>query len=336
MGFRMDNNLITTLHVIDRLCEIQIKTDKGAVMVHKEEFQELDNEVVFAPYTQNMQVLGLAKYKIATVGMSMFDMAVVRIVGKMPYVRTSGLLKKNRSMFYVSYHGSTAKGFSGAPYVQGRNIYGMHMGSTTGTHNMGLDATYIQAMVRGLDEAYPWEKYKKRAARMKGKVTPSGGYLETHDGYKRVDASKYNDLVEQGIVDWGELMDKMEYDQPEADLPSANREHLEHDDSDSDQDFRSRGLPTMDRPRAVASNCPIAGISTDPAEVVFYPGSQQKQGTPILTNQTFQHSREFTDHLESILAQRNDLSPTIRRSLRKATNFLKSQAMKNSTESSKQ
>nr|QOW03290.1 hypothetical protein [Kisumu mosquito virus] len=60
--------------------------------------------------------------------------------------RSIGHVNRHPQFGFVEYTGSTASGFSGAPYYFGRTVFGMHLGS--GTVNLGYDAAFLKSELR--------------------------------------------------------------------------------------------------------------------------------------------------------------------------------------------
>lgn len=81
--------------------------------------------------------LGVATAKIPKSGCNDSMFAHVYSQGK----RSVGMLSPHASFGMVVYRGSTARGFSGAPYYLGSYIYGVHLGSSA--LNLGVDIQYI-------------------------------------------------------------------------------------------------------------------------------------------------------------------------------------------------
>lgn len=89
-------------------------------------------------------------------------------------VCTYGLVKPGSTVGYVDYSGTTLPGFSGAPYLLGKIVVGVHLGS--GTTNMGLDGASISVLVAG-------------------RVTPEGGSAITTDLTEIYDNQHHDDPI---------------------------------------------------------------------------------------------------------------------------------------------
>lgn len=144
--FWVDEGLLTSAHVIDGYEYCCIYRDEN----HKIELKTSVFEVGQGDYAccrnpvQITQRLGLSKGKLANVAIQKDSGVSVNVTafGK----RSIGFLNQHPQFGFVEYTGSTAKGFSGAPYYFGRMVFGMHLGADS--VNIGYDAAFLKSELR--------------------------------------------------------------------------------------------------------------------------------------------------------------------------------------------
>lgn len=152
-AFRLGDHLVTAWHVIDPLKEIWLSSKAAMVSVRPEDWQDMQNDVALLRDNTTLNKLSLKKPKIASVGTTIHASQFVSIAAKKPHYQTMGQLKASPTNFFVVYYGTTSAGFSGAPYMSANTVYGMHIGANS--NNIGLDATYLQAVCRSTQESDP-------------------------------------------------------------------------------------------------------------------------------------------------------------------------------------
>ncbi|APG75748.1 hypothetical protein 1 [Shuangao insect virus 9] len=148
-AFRSSNYLVTASHVIDQVEIVKITTEHASIEVPTSLFRQVEGDLSIMPVTdQVLAPLKLANGRLAsheaTEGSGLF----VKIGGFGS--GSLGMLKPNPAFGFVEYTGSTVPGFSGAPYVVGDVIYGMHLGG--GAQNLGYSGAYISMLMRALQE----------------------------------------------------------------------------------------------------------------------------------------------------------------------------------------
>lgn len=150
VGFRVADKIYTACHVVVDAISVLLRTEFGEVEVSQGVFYQLaDADLAYTLWTnETFQKLQLTSGKFSTVCVD---------EGNGTYVmtdawekRSMGLLTSNPSFGYVTYKGSTTAGFSGAPYYLNNTIYGLHLGSQG--YNVGLDASYVVALIRSRQE----------------------------------------------------------------------------------------------------------------------------------------------------------------------------------------
>lgn len=347
MGFRAGKWLVTAWHVIEPLQEVMLSNGEKTVKIDRDAFFEMENDVAACLYTSALEKLGLAKLRLTTPGTGKYDMQYVAIVGKKPYQKTIGCLKASRSMYYVNYEGSTTHTFSGAPYINGKSIYGMHVGSHS--TNIGVDASYIETLLSLRDESYPWESLLTHGRRYEYRETQDGNMIaRTKHGYKAMS----KDLKDQYLAGLAEEIDETEekyqavassaqdfverlhsqgkkswaYDYESKDWAiKQGVEMLEHVDNEPALNSQRAPQPSEVAP-VIASSCQSTGSLS-----IAESNAEDQKLTPLLEilksiPRTLHEdqTKALTAHLESILAQSKDLSANMRRSLKTSVRFLKS------------
>nr|UYL94337.1 MAG: putative trypsin-like serine protease [Enontekio sobemovirus] len=144
--FWVDEGLVTAAHVIEGFEFLSIYRDEEHRIDVKPEIFEIghgDYAVCRDP-TLITQKLGLSKAKFSRLAIQKGSGLSVNVIA-MGH-RTIGFLEPHAQFGYVRYSGSTAKGFSGAPYYFGKHIFGMHLGSDS--HNMGYDGAFLKTELK--------------------------------------------------------------------------------------------------------------------------------------------------------------------------------------------
>lgn len=141
--FWVDEGLVSAAHVVDDFPYLCIyRDDDHKVNISSDRFIIGDGDyAVCRDPTDIVQKLGLSKAKFSRLAVSKDSGVSVHVVAFQR--RSIGFLQTHPQFGYVTYTGSTIKGFSGAPYYFGRMIFGMHLGS--GSTNIGYDAAFLRA-----------------------------------------------------------------------------------------------------------------------------------------------------------------------------------------------
>nr|AMO03210.1 hypothetical protein 1 [Prestney Burn virus] len=103
--------------------------------------------VYFTPDQPTTTKLGITKAKCPTTRLRTRE--AVMAFGR--EVRTQGMLSSMDDSVYVSYHGTSAGGFSGSPYMAGNYAYGIHIGSTH-EQGIGLDMGFVNMKLKFLTQ----------------------------------------------------------------------------------------------------------------------------------------------------------------------------------------
>lgn len=138
--FRVDDYLLTAMHVLTGAETVHVKTKHATVKVGLDKILDLTNDVAALKLDQaDMAKLGLKKLKLNDTLIDQRTYANVHGLG-----RQSGghIWRSKEASGEVLYGGSTLAGFSGAPYMFGPGlVVGMHIAG--GTNNIGIAAPYL-------------------------------------------------------------------------------------------------------------------------------------------------------------------------------------------------
>nr|UGO57385.1 MAG: hypothetical protein 2 [Riboviria sp.] len=199
MGFRMDDFFVTATHVIEDLAEVWLQTKTGRISVDPSIFVQKESDVAYCIMGKGFVNLGLTKFKVCSPGVGLGAVHYVSVRAKQQALETKGMIRPSDDLCYVSYNGSTTYGFSGAPYVSNKAIYGMHVGSYNS--NIGVDATYIRTLISCGKEAAHFTTDQKlngwlMADEVKGKMLQDGGFaVTTAKGFRFVPDEEYRALL---------------------------------------------------------------------------------------------------------------------------------------------
>lgn len=143
--FWVENYLLTAGHVVFDYSSIKIVNGDNEYIVPSDHWVLKEGDLAMLPvqpgFTSKLQ---LSKGKLTRKG-------ATNQCGLMAHAvafgqRSSGFVDPHEQFGYVTYAGSTVKGFSGAPYYLNNTIFGMHLG---GNHvNLGYDAAYIRSLLK--------------------------------------------------------------------------------------------------------------------------------------------------------------------------------------------
>lgn len=146
---RLGNYCLTATHVISGHNQVRIKNATGHFDVDIKNLKSLDHDISwFEVDVRLWSRLSVVSAKVSKVGVS--NDTFVNVVSRGQ--KSIGLLKNHPAFGMLIYNGSTARGFSGAPYYLGSNILGVHVGA--GSLNMGVDIQYIYAVMLRYESGY--------------------------------------------------------------------------------------------------------------------------------------------------------------------------------------
>lgn len=347
MCFRLDDTIVTATHVIDGLESCWIQSKSNRVQVEPKIFTQKESDVSYCLIGDTLQSLGLVKWKVCSPGIGLGAVHYVSVRAKINPMETQGMIRASDDLCYVTYNGSTTYGFSGAPYVSGKAIYGMHVGSHN--TNIGVDATYIKTLISLQQESGPevagWLRNEET---VRGKPLQDGGYaVPSFKGYRYVSDSAFEEYLEKkgknrtntGVFErtdfnWYDATEELgggpDYE-PECQKLEPELEPM------ANQALNYNGFckPANRTPAVVLPAMKSTGMTVEinPAPV------QPKRRKPLHLTLPLQHlsgmqMKELTGVLESILAQQNGASKSMQGSLKRSINALKLLATENSPISS--
>lgn len=148
-GIRIDNCLIIPDHVYSERDKALVQVSGKQKYLDLKELpypQHIDTDLLMinmADHPSELSMMGVSK---ATICHEMSDNGnQVTIVGPLS-LGTTGILKWTDNDFgVVEYSGTTAGGYSGAPYMKGDHVIGIHLHG--GRTNGGYSASYVYAMM---------------------------------------------------------------------------------------------------------------------------------------------------------------------------------------------
>lgn len=145
-AFRVGGRIFTAGHVVEGYMRLALVSGAGdAFELSVADFSSWEGDVATADYTNEMHAvlgLGAAKFSQGSVLEGSGAFASCHAFG----VTSMGFLSDHPSFGFVQYSGSTAKGFSGAPYINGQTVYGMHLGGAS--ENIGYESAYLSMLIR--------------------------------------------------------------------------------------------------------------------------------------------------------------------------------------------
>lgn len=153
-GFMTEGWFITANHVIEGASQVRIKTELDTLELPRKRFEEIEGDVAFLKLSnEEASRLGLRRAKLMGHGVRSNSGLFVKCQA---FQKSSmGMLENHPAFGWVSYHGSTVKGFSGAPYFVGNTVFGMHVGGLK--TNIGYDAAYLRMLVLSrLEDSEEW------------------------------------------------------------------------------------------------------------------------------------------------------------------------------------
>lgn len=122
-----------------------VKGTQSHVSIRNKHREMLDTDLCCISMTdKEFSIIGISVLKLDSVSAKGDFVAIVGPVGK----GTTGVLKNDlRNFGRVIYEGTTVHGYSGAPYVKGPFVLGIHQRG--GTVNGGFSAHYVWMLVKG-------------------------------------------------------------------------------------------------------------------------------------------------------------------------------------------
>lgn len=148
-GFLTKFGFVTAYHVVAGVNEVQLRRGDKHIIMSPERFIEVENDMAYAMLTsQEITALQISQGEMTNAIIPKRSGVSVKITAFGQ--QSMGLLEKSSIFGVCYYHGSTIKGFSGAPYYVGKKVYAMHFGASN--LNMAFEAAYIYMVLAGLRE----------------------------------------------------------------------------------------------------------------------------------------------------------------------------------------
>jgi len=231
---RLENWLVVPLHVIVAhktvlLLSVYQKdgTVQAAHRVETDEFFDIEGDLTAIKLEEKtFSLLKLKKANVAVLdGPSQVS---ITSAGKEPEI-SFGLIEHDPKVFGgLLYRGSTRGGFSGAAYMVGRQIVGVHLGGGAGG-NYGLSASYILAMLRKPEETAEWLNKVRRSKGplryQRSKHNPDEAVVFVNGKYHVVDLS-YLEQDEEGDVGARTTMLRVGRPEEEVDIREQDKERV--------------------------------------------------------------------------------------------------------------
>lgn len=204
-GFRYQDFLVTSLHVIDEYRSIQVRKLRGegkGFEIPRDDFTSGECDLTWSLVDPREW--------------SKLGVSTARLVATMPakiqasvndgLQLTQGSVSKLPVFGYVSYSGSTWPGFSGAPYYVNNQVYAMHVGS--GGVNLGISSSYIRALLR-MEDSYDFVlqdiKATARQRKFNARVSPTDPLERLVEYNGRMYVFDREDLADvEQYLDWND------------------------------------------------------------------------------------------------------------------------------------
>lgn len=221
VGFRAENAFITAAHNLTGYENVKIISNTAVVELSTSTFETFPfDDLAFAKMSdRDFSILGLSKGKLLDHAVTEAYPLMCQAFGPgTPASFTIGAVSQVANFGKVTYAGTTTSGFSGTPYIQHKNVVGMHLGA--GMVNLGLDAAYIALKLSKKNESTEeWlmdsiaaDVLNKREVKWERSPTaPDEIFVQRHGKYFIVDADMFFTTYEpQHMVSKGsKIADKL-------------------------------------------------------------------------------------------------------------------------------
>lgn len=195
VGVRIDEWLVVPYHVVistEVMAALIMKKDQPAeaIKIDTNKFEVIDGDVAALRMSeQQFSRLGLVKANVATVEGE--NIVSICSSSKEPEMSFGTLLHDKNVFGGVVFRGSTKGGFSGAAYMIGKQIAGLHLGG--GIMNYGVSASYVLALLRKPEDTAEWlERVRRKRGPIKfqrSKFSPDEAVVFIGGRYHTVDMS---------------------------------------------------------------------------------------------------------------------------------------------------
>lgn len=305
-AFKVDNYIYTANHVVAQSTGVRLRTKAGVVEIYDlERIMEVEGDiarVLLTPQEEGKLCLKSGRFSEVVSGK-----VLVTCYGNEQ--QSQGFVQPYDAFGYVSYNGSTLPGHSGAPYLLGKAIVGMHLGGQS--VNIGYDGQYLRMVHKQVQEdsdEYIMELCQrgafKRALYRQSPYSPDDFQVKVHGKYYNVDRDTIYGLRSHGIEldsytgealydEEGKVTPVVHYDVPKMDVTFEDL-------------VPQNELPKNEQRPSVSAGDPGTTLIT-PEEAV------QALSTPLLYATQMSQGRKLqpTALLSSMLARLKDLSSSM-------------------------
>jgi len=197
---RINDWLIVPTHVIVAHEIVAIISNTPEPIAHKFDANK------FEPIEGDLSAMRMAESSFSKLGLTKAAISIldgpsvvsVTSTTKDPEVSFGTLINDPKVFGYVIFRGSTKGGFSGAAYMVGKQVAGIHLGG--GVMNYGISASYIQALLTKPEETAEWLtriRQKKGVIRyQRSKYAPDEAVVFVNGKYHTVDLALLDEDVE--------------------------------------------------------------------------------------------------------------------------------------------
>jgi len=203
VGVRIMDWFVVPYHIVkseEVLAALVMKSDHNdAIKISTEKFDVIDGDVAAMKMSEaTFSQLGLVKAPLSPIEGEM----IVAVTSSTKEPQTSfGTLLNDKYVFGgVVYRGSTQNGFSGAAYMVGKAIAGIHLGG--GQTNYGVSATYVLSLLQKPEDTAEWlQRVRRKRGPLRyqrSRFSPDEAIVFVNGRYYTVDMSLLDqDLEEQ-------------------------------------------------------------------------------------------------------------------------------------------
>lgn len=202
VGTRIMDWLVVPYHIIkadETIAALAMTpTHSDAFKFDTSQFDVIDGDVAAMKLSEaTFSRLGMVKATLAPIEGEMI--VAVTSSSKEPQTSFGTLLNDKYVFGGVVYRGSTQNGFSGAAYMVGKSIAGIHLGG--GQTNYGVSATYVLALLQKPEDTAEWlQRIRKRRGPLKyqrNRYSPDEAIVFINGRYHTVDLALLGEDYEE-------------------------------------------------------------------------------------------------------------------------------------------
>nr|QXV86531.1 hypothetical protein [Luteoviridae sp.] len=202
-AFRVDNYLYTAHHVVAETKGVRFSTEHGTVEIPYPEERIVEVEGDIARVLLTPAELGNLQMKSARFSEVVSGKVIATCFGN--GLRSTGFVSPFDAFGYVEYNGSTLPGHSGAPYLVGKAVVGMHLGGQVA--NIGYDGQYLRMLHKKVQEDSDdylmqlcGKGFVKDALYRQSPYDPDDYQVKVNGKYFNVDRSTISDMRKSGVT----------------------------------------------------------------------------------------------------------------------------------------